>query len=164
MAMSSQEVRGRVRAPRVHIKYEVEKEGAIEMISLPFVLGMMADLSGHTAKPALAAREFTEISAVTFEDTLRSIGPSLRISVENRLQEKKGEMLSADLKFESLADFEPASIAEKLGPTKQLLETRRKLHNLVTRLEGQAEADEMLKEVIRMTGELGETKKEDANG
>jgi len=166
MAMNSQQVRGSVRAPRVHIKYEVETEGAIEIISLPFVLGMMADLSGHTKKKPLAQREFTDISTANFSGTMREIAPSLKIQVDNRLQPAQagGETstLSADLKFGSIEDFEPEQVAKNFKPTQELVELRKKLQNLLSRLEGQSEADELLQQVIKLS--VGDSKGSGAEG
>jgi type VI secretion system protein ImpB len=160
MAISSQqEVRGRVRAPRVHIKYEVEKDGAIEMISLPFVLGMMADLTGDRRKdrplPTLAKREFVDISPVNFDKVMADAAPYVRMTVPNRLEDRKpGQdetLLAVELEFKGMKDFEPATIASKYKPTAELLDIRKKLHNLLTRLEGQAEVDALLKDAISRT-------------
>ncbi len=166
---SQQDVRGRVRAPRVHIKYEVEKDGAIEMLSLPFVLGMMADLSGDRRKerpvPGLAKREFVDISPVNFDQVMAEAAPYLRVTVPNRLSDVKdgqeATMLAVELEFKGMKDFDPTNIATRYKPTSELLDVRKKLHNLLTRLEGQAEVDALLKEAISRTDKDGGKKEAD---
>lgn len=161
MAQSIQQVKAKVRAPRVHITYDVETDGAIKMVSLPFVLGVVAALSGDRHReqdPAkkldpFEKREFKDISTVNFDDVLKESAPTLRFAVENKLQEGSDSKLKVALDFQSMKDFEPEQIAKKLEPTHKLLELRQKMHSLLTRLEGQSEADRLLKEVISSTTE-----------
>lgn len=157
MSMSTQQRKGRVRAPRVHLTYEVETEGAIRMISLPFVLGVMADLTGDRQKdkplPTLAKREFTDINPDNFDKVLESSSAHLEFTVGDRLSDKpdSDSQFPVKLDFEKLSDFSPEHIAQSFDPTKELLQTRMQMHNLLTRLEAQAEADSLLKRVITST-------------
>ncbi|HNN90944.1 MAG TPA: type VI secretion system contractile sheath small subunit [Pseudomonadota bacterium] len=156
MSKSIQHVKSKVRAPRVHITYDVETDGAIKMVSLPFKMGIVAALSGdrHNEKdPAkrlapFQDRTFEEISTVNFDEVMKKAAPSLRFAVENKLEKGSDSKLKVDLSFDSLKDFEPEVIAQNLGPTKELLALRQKMHSLLTRLEGQSEADKLLREVI----------------
>ncbi|MFO0576875.1 MAG: type VI secretion system contractile sheath small subunit [Polyangia bacterium] len=156
MAQSIQQVKAKVRAPRVHITYDVETDGAIKMVSLPFVLGIVGAFSGdrHGEKdPAkrlkpFEERKFEDISTVNFDEVMKGAAPSLRFTVENKLQPGSDSKLRVELDFKSMRDFEPEQIAKKLDATKGLLELRQKMHSLLTRLEGQSEADRLLKEVI----------------
>jgi len=156
MSQSIQHVKSKVRAPRVHITYDVETDGAIKMVSLPFVLGVVGALSGDRHKeldPAkklkpFEEREFKDISTVNFDDVLKEAAPTLRFAVENKLEKSSDSKLKVSLGFESMKDFEPEVIAQKLEPTQKLLELRQKMHSLLTRLEGQSEADKLLQQVI----------------
>lgn len=159
MVQSIQHTKGKVRAARVHITYDVETDGAIKMVSLPFVLGIVSALSGDRHKEqdpakkldAFEKREFKDISTVNFDDVLRESAPTLRFAVENKLQEGSDSKLKVALDFQSMKDFEPEQVALNLEPTKKLVELRQKMHSLLTRLEGQSEADRLLKEVISST-------------
>lgn len=156
MAQNIQQTKGKVRAARVHITYDVETDGAIKMVSLPFVLGIVGAFSGDRHKekdPAkrlrpLEEREFEDVSTVNFDDILKKAEPTLRFAVKNELQPDSDSKLKVDLKFESIKDFEPENIAQQLDSTRQLLDLRQKMHSLLSRLEGQGEADRLLKEVI----------------
>ena len=155
-----------MRAPRVHITYDVETDGAIKMTALPFVLGVVSALSGDRHKekdPAkklkpFEERAFEDISTVNFDDVLQKAAPTLRFAVENKLQKGSDSKLSVSLDFQSMKDFEPEVVANNLEPTKQLLELRQKMHSLLTRLEGQGEADKILQEVISASAQSAEIK------
>lgn len=159
MSKSIQHVKSKVRAPRVHVTYDVETDGAIKMVSLPFKMGIVAALSGdrHSERdPAkrlapFEERQFKQISTVNFDEVMSEAAPTLRFAVENRLEENSDSKLKIDLEFKTLKDFEPEVIAKKLKPTQELLELRQKMHSLLTRLEGQSEADKLLREVIDST-------------
>lgn len=159
MAQSIQHVKSKVRAPRVHITYDVETEGAIKMVSLPFVLGVVAALSGDRHKeqdPAkklrpFEERQFEDVSTVNFDKVLQDAAPALRFAVRNELEPNSDSKLKVALDFQSMKDFEPEVIAKKLAPTAELLELRQKMHSLLTRLEGQSEADKLLRQVISST-------------
>src|SRR5712672_1917944 len=112
--MSSQKFIARNRAPRVQIEYDVELYGAEKKVELPFVMGVMSDLSGNPAKPlpAVADRKFLEISVDNFDDRLKAVEPRVAVQVPNTLT---GEgKLNVDMTFESMADFAPGAVAKKI--------------------------------------------------
>ncbi|HEX9108893.1 MAG TPA: type VI secretion system contractile sheath small subunit, partial [Longimicrobiales bacterium] len=114
MAESVQRKLERVRAPRVHISYEVETGGAIEMKELPFVMGVLGDFTGHPAEPLarLKERKFAEITPDNFDDVLKSMKPHLNLTVENLLSdEPDAGKIPVDLSFKSLDDFSPDRVA-----------------------------------------------------
>src|SRR5262245_55157393 len=139
----------RIRPPRVHITYEVETGGAIVMKELPFVLGVMSDLSGNPkeALPKLKDRKFTEIDRDNFDDVLKSMKPRLAFRVDNKLQ-NDGSELSVELQFEKIADFNPENVAKQIQPLNDLLEIRSKLKDLLSRTEGNDRLEELLNSII----------------
>ncbi len=134
---SSQKFIQRNRAPRVQIEYDVELYGAEKKIELPFVMGVMADLSGNPSEelPALGDRSFQEIDVDNFDDRLKAAKPRVSFNVENTLSDEGGKM-AIDVSFESLDDFSPAAVARKVEPMRKLLETREQLANLLTYMDG----------------------------
>jgi type VI secretion system protein ImpB len=147
--MSSQKFIARNRAPRVQIEYDVELYGAQKKIQLPFVMGVMADLSGNPkeALPGVQDRKFLEISADNFDDRLKAMKPRAAFQVPNTLT-GEGNM-SVELNFESMDDFSPAAIARKVGPLKELLEARQQLSNLVTYMDGKSGAEDLIGKVMK---------------
>ena len=145
---SSQKFIARNRAPRVQIEYDVEVYGAEKKIQLPFVMGVMADLSGKPAEalPAVADRKAVEIDVDNFDDRLKSMKPRVAFNVPNTLT-GEGNM-SVDLTFESMEDFSPAAIARKVDGLKQLLEARTELSNLITYMDGKSGAEELINKVM----------------
>lgn len=143
----------RVRPPRVHITYEVETGGAIVMKELPFVLGIMSDLSGNPkeALPKLKERKFTEIDRDNFDDVLKSMKPRLAFRVDNKLQDD-GSELSVELEFQKLADFSPENVVKQVQPLNDLLEVRNKLKDLLSRTEGNDRLEELLNSIIENEG------------
>ena len=139
----------RVRPPRVHIEYEVELGGAQVMKELPFVMGVMSDLSGQPkAKlPKLSERKFVEIDRDNFDDVLKSMKPRLAFRVDNKLQDD-GSELSVELNFEKLADFNPENVVKQVQPLNDLLEVRNKLKDLLSRTEGNDRLEELLGSII----------------
>jgi type VI secretion system protein ImpB len=139
----------RVRPPRVHLTYDVEIGGAIEKREIPFVVGVMADLSGQpeTPLPPLKERKFVNIDKDTFDDVLGKINPRLAIKVENRLTEDDSQ-LGVELRFNSMADFEPAAVARQIPALRQLLEVRTALHNLRSSLVGNDKLESILQDMI----------------
>jgi type VI secretion system protein ImpB len=121
----------RVRPPRVHITYDVEVGDAIEKREIPFVVGVMADLSGQPEKalPPLKNRKFVNIDKDNFDEVLEKINPRLKFAVENRLSEDDSR-LGVELRFKSMADFEPAAVASQIPSLRKLLEARNALNNL----------------------------------
>jgi type VI secretion system protein ImpB len=151
----------RVRPPRVHITYEVETGGAIVMKELPFVVGVMSDLSGNPkeALPKLKERKFTEIDRDNFDDVLKSMKPRLAFRVDNKLQ-NDGSELSVELEFQKLADFNPENVVKQVQPLNDLLEIRNKLKDLLSRTEGNDRLEELLNSIIDNEGvrqKLGST-------
>jgi type VI secretion system protein ImpB len=139
----------RVRPPRVHITYEVETGGAQVLKELPFVMGIMSDLSGNPkeALPKLKDRKFVEIDRDNFDDVLGSMKPRLAFRVDNKLQDD-GSELSVELEFNKLADFSPEAVAKQVEPLSDLLEIRNKLKDLLSRTEGNDRLEEMLNSII----------------
>ncbi len=124
----------RVRKPRVHITYDVETEGTIVKKELPFVVGVMGDFSGHNQevlKP-LKDRRFIQIDRENFNDVLKKMSPSLKLDVDNTLTDD-GTKFSVALNFKSIDDFEPAAVVNQVEPLRNLMETRNKLRDLMTK-------------------------------
>lgn len=145
---SSQKFIARNRAPRVQIEYDVEVYGAEKTIQLPFVMGVLADLSGQPADPLapVADRKFLEIDVDNFDERLKSMKPRVAVQVPNTLTGEGN--LSVDMTFESMDDFTPAAIARKIGPLKQLLEARGQLANLLTYMDGKTGAEELVAKLL----------------
>lgn len=139
---------GRNRAPRVQIEYDVEIGGAQKKVSIPFVMGVMSDLSGKPAEPLapVSQRDFVEIDQESFDDTLKSMKPRVAFRVPNTLT-GEGEM-SVDLTFESLDDFSPAAVARKVDSLNKLLTARTQLKNLLTYMDGKDKAEERIKQLL----------------
>ena len=141
---SSQKFFVRNRAPRVQIEYDVELYGAEKKVQIPFVMGVMADLSGKPAEalPAVADRKFLEIDVDNFDDRLKAMKPRVAFRVPNTLT-GEGE-LSVDITFESMDDFSPAAVARKVDALNKLLDTRNQLANLLTYMDGKSGAEELI--------------------
>ncbi len=139
----------RVRPPRVHITYDVETGGAIEKRDIPFVVGVLSDLSGLPDKPlpAIKERKFVEIDKDNFDRVLSQVNPRLAFKVDNRLSEDDTR-LGVELRFQSMADFEPAAVAKQVPALRKLLELRNSLHNLRTSLIGNDKLETLLQEVL----------------
>ena len=145
---SSQKFIGRNRAPRVQIEYDVEIYGAEKTVKLPFVTGVMADLSGQPDEPLppVAERRFLEIDHDNFDERMRAIRPRIAISVPNTLT---GEgRLGIELTFEQMDDFAPDAIARHVAPLRQLLDARAQLNNLLTYMDGKTGAEELLAKLL----------------
>jgi type VI secretion system protein ImpB len=153
----------KVRPPRVHVAYDVEVGNAIESKELPFVMGVMADLSGQPTEPLprLKDRRFVEITPDNFDSVLESMKPHLSYSVENKLSEDaQAGQLKVDLNFKSLDDFEPEQVARQVKPLRELLELRTKLADLRGSLQGNEKLDDLLLEAISNTDKLETLRKE----
>ena len=155
----------RVRPPRVQITYDVEIGDAIQMKELPFVMGIIADLSGdrdpEREMPKLKDRAFTEIDRDNFNDTMASIRPRLAYTVPNTMVED-GEgsgNIAVELEFRSIEDFEPVNVINQVDSLRQLYETRKKLVDLMTKLDGNDDLDSLLREMIENDKKQGELKK-----
>lgn len=145
---SAQKFIARNRAPRVQIEYDVEVYGAEKKVQLPFVMGVMSDLSGNPAEklPAVADRKFVEIDVDNFDDRLKAMKPRVAFRVPNTLTGEGN--LNVDVTFESMEDFSPAAIARKVEPLRKLLETRNELANLITYMDGKSGAEELMAKVL----------------
>ena len=145
---SSQKFIARNRAPRVQIEYDVELYGAQKKVQLPFVMGVMADLSGkpEDSLPPVADRKFLEIDVDNFDARMKSMKPRVAFQVENTLT---GEgTLPVDITFESMDDFSPAAVARKVEGLSKLLEARTQLANLITYMDGKTGAEELIAKVL----------------
>jgi len=157
----------RVRPPRVHVTYDVEVGDAIEVKELPFVMGVMADLSGQPREPLarLKDRRFVEITPDNFDSVLESFKPHLSFAVDNKLSEDSNAgQLKVDLDFKSLDDFDPAQVAKQVKPLKELLDLRTKLSDLRGALQGNDKLDELLMDAAGNTEKLDKLKKELSTG
>jgi len=163
--VSSQKFIARNRAPRVQIEYDVELYGAEKKIQLPFVMGVMSDLSGQPEEPLppVAERRFLEVSVDNFDDRLKAMKPRVAFQVPNTLT-GEGNM-SVAITFESMEDFSPAAIARKVEPLRKLLEARTQLASLITYMDGKAGAEDLIAkalsnpELLKTLAAKGEEKK-----
>jgi type VI secretion system protein ImpB len=148
MAQSSQKFVARNRAPRVQIEYDVELYGAEKKVELPFVMGVLADLSGKQVEPLaqVADRKFLEIDVDNFDARMKAMKPRAAFAVPNTLT-GEGDM-KVELTFENMDDFSPAAIAKKVDALNKLLEARNQLSNLVTYMDGKGGAEELLAKVL----------------
>ena len=149
-SQSSQKFIARNRAPRVQIEYDVEVYGSEKKVQLPFIMGVMSDLSGKPTEPlpAVADRSFLEIDVDNFDDRLKAMKPRAAFSVPNTLSEEGGN-LSVDLTFESMDDFSPAAVARKVDSLRTLLDARAQLNNLLTYMDGKVGAEERVAELLK---------------
>ena len=165
MATSSQKFIARNRAPRVQIEYDVELYGAEKKVQLPFVMGVLSDLSGKPAEPlpAMADRKFTDVDVDNFDSFLKSQKPRVAFQVPNTLT---GEgSINLDITFESMDDFSPAAIARKVDALNKLLEARTQLANLLTYMDGKTGAENLIQKVLQdaeLLKSLGQAPKPEA--
>jgi type VI secretion system protein ImpB len=145
---SSQKFINRNRAPRVQIEYDVELYGAQKKIELPFVMGVMADLSGKPAEPLapVADRKFLEIDVDNFDDRMKSCKPRVAFQVPNTLTGEGN--LSVELTFQSMDDFSPAAVARKVDALNKLLMARTELANLLTYMDGKSGAEDLIAKAL----------------
>ncbi len=145
---SSQKFIARNRAPRVQIEYDVEIYGAEKKVELPFIMGVMADLSGKPEEslPSVDQRKFLEIDVDNFDDRLKGTKPRVAFHVPNTLTGEGN--LSIDLSFESMDDFSPGAVARKVDALNQLLTARNQLSNLVTYMDGKSGAEELVAKLL----------------
>ena len=149
MAQSSQKFIARNRAPRVQIEYDVELYGAEKKVQLPFVMGVLSDLSGKPADPLapVADRKFLEIDVDNIDSRMKAIKPRAAFQVPNALTGEGN--ISVDISFESMDDFSPAAVARKVDSLNKLLEARQQLSNLVTYMDGKTGAEELIAKVLQ---------------
>jgi len=148
MATSSQKFIARNRAPRVQIEYDVELYGAEKKVQLPFVMGVLSDLSGKPSEPLppVSERKFLDIDVDNFDARMKSMKPRAAFPVPNTLTGEGN--LAVDITFESMDDFSPAAVARKVEGLRQLLEARQQLANLLTYMDGKTGAEELIAKVI----------------
>ena len=149
MAQDGQKFIKRNRSPRVHIEYEVATYGSVEKVSLPFVMGIMADLSGKSEKEkkAMAERDFSNVDMDNFGEFQKSIAPRAAFYAENTLT---GEgKIAVDLTFNSMEDFTPGRVAEQVPATAKLLEARRQLSDLLAYMDGKDKAEGVIDQLLR---------------
>ncbi len=167
MAQSSQKFIARNRAPRVQIEYDVELYGAEKKVQLPFVMGVMSDLSGKPAEPLapVAERKFLAIDVDNFDERLKSMKPRVAFQVPNTLTGEGN--INLDITFESMDDFSPEAIAKKVDALSKLLEARNQLSNLLTYMDGKSGAEELIAKVLKdpaLLQSLASTPKPESEG
>lgn len=142
----------RVRPPRVQITYDVEVGGAIQLKELPFVVGVIGDFVGKPEDPLppLKNRKFIEIDADNFNQVLAGMKPRLAFTVENKLQ-NDGSKIGIELRFSSIEDFEPDNIVQQVEPLRKLVEARRKLADLRSKMDGNEKLEAILEDIITNT-------------
>jgi len=165
MSGSSQKFIARNRAPRVQIEYDVELYGSSKKMQIPFVMGVMADLSGKPADPLapVADRKFTDVDVDNFDSFLKSQKPRVAFQVPNTLTGEGN--INLDITFESMDDFTPAAIARKVDALNKLLEARTQLSNLMTYMDGKTGAEQLIQKVLQdpeLLKSLGQAPKPDA--
>lgn len=145
---SSQKFIARNRAPRVQIEYDVELYGAEKKIQLPFVMGVLSDLSGKPAESLapVADRKFLDIDVDNFDSRMKSMKPRVAFQVPNTLT---GEGLNLEITFESIDDFSPGAVARKVDALNKLLEARQQLSNLITYMDGKSGAEDLIAKVLK---------------
>ncbi len=145
---SSQKFVARNRAPRVQIEYDVETYGAEKKVQLPFVVGVMADLSGKPEEPLppVADRSFLEIDVDNFDARMKAMKPRVAFMVPNTLTGEGN--VAVDITFENMDDFSPAAVARKVDALNKLLEARTQLSNLLTYMDGKSGAEDLITKVL----------------
>jgi type VI secretion system protein ImpB len=148
---SSQKFIARNRAPRVQIEYDVELYGAQKKVNLPFVVGVMSDLAGKSdseeAQKVVADRKFLEIDVDNFDNRMAALRPKVSFQVENTLTGEGNMPVAID--FQSMDDFQPAKVAAKVEPLRNLVEARQQLSSLLTYMDGKSGAEDLLAKVMQ---------------
>jgi type VI secretion system protein ImpB len=147
----------RIRPPRVQITYDVETGGAIEMKELPFVVGVLGDFAGNPEEPlpAMKNRKFVEIDRDNFDHVMAGMKPRLSFAAENKLQDD-GSKMAVELNFNKMDDFEPDNIVQQVDPLRKLVEARKKLSDLLSKMDGNDKLENILNEVIADAGKQKE--------
>ncbi|HFX1259839.1 TPA: type VI secretion system contractile sheath small subunit [Pseudomonas aeruginosa] len=159
MAESTQHKLDRVRPPRVQITYDVEIGNAIEKKELPLVVGILADLSGKPDTPPakLVERRFVDINRDNFNEILSSISPRATLQVDNTISGDDSK-LNVELRFNHIEDFDPVNLVKQVVPLRRLFEARQRLRDLLTKLDGNDDLDQLLQDVVANTEGLQEIK------
>jgi type VI secretion system protein ImpB len=152
---STQHKLDRIRRPRVHLTYDVEVGGAIQVKELPFVMGVLADLSGKPldALPKMKDRKFVEIDRDNFNKVMAAIKPRLAFQVDNTLQDDNSK-INVELRFNHMSDLEPEQVVRQIEPLRKLLEARDRLSDLVTKMDGNDTLEQLLQDVVSNTDSL----------
>jgi type VI secretion system protein ImpB len=152
MSESLQHKLDRVRRPRVQITYDVEVGGAMQKVEMPFVVGVLADLSGANAsqQKSLKERKIVSVDRDNFNEVLARMAPRAAFKVDNKLTDP-GSKLAVELNFKGIDDFEPARVAQQIGPLKELYEMRQRLSQLLTKMEGNDKLEQLLADVLNNT-------------
>ena len=170
---STQQKLSRVRPPRVHITYDVEVGDAIQLKEIPFVVGVLADLAGKPdeALPPVRDRKFVEIDRDNFDAVLKGMKPRIAYRVDNKLGDDDSK-LGVELRFNSMDDFAPEQVANQVEPLRKLAEARKKLSDLMAKMDGNDKLESLLQDVVNNsdalkklsgeTGRGGESKTEEA--
>lgn len=158
---STQHKIDRVRPPRVHITYDVEVGGAIEMKELPFVVGVLGDFSGKPDQPLpkMKDRKLVEIDRDNFNQVLAGMKPRLAYRVDNKLTDD-GSQMNVEMRFNSIEDFEPDRVVQQIEPLRKLVEARRRLSDLLSKMDGNDRLEELLQDVISNSGAQQQLSKE----
>jgi type VI secretion system protein ImpB len=166
MKTNSQKYIAENRAPRVQIAYDVEVSGEQKTVELPFVMGVLADLSGHDADvlPQVSERRFVEIDQASFDLHMQQISPSLFLQIKNHIS---GEgVLVADLQFKKIEDFRPDQVARQIPALAKLLEAREKLSSLLAYMDGKTNTSELINQILndkKLLEQLAKSKKTDSD-
>jgi len=163
MPQSVQKKLERVRPPRVHVTYDVETGGAIEIKELPFVMGVLGDFSGQPTEPLprLKDRRFVEVNPDNFDSVLESMKPHLQFAVENKLSEDADAgQLKVSLDFKSMDDFSPENVAKQVKPLRELLDLRTRLNDLKGTLQTNDKLDQVLLDAVSNTDKLNQLRSE----
>jgi type VI secretion system protein ImpB len=160
MAESTQHKLDRVRSPRVQITYDVETGDAIQKKELAFVVGIMSDLAGTPAKPQpkLKERKFIEVDRDNFDKVMQGIEPRVALRVDNKLTGDPDSQINVDLTFNSIVDFEPTRVVERVEPLRRLYEARKRLTDLVAKLDGNDALEAILQDVLANPANLQQIK------
>jgi type VI secretion system protein ImpB len=159
---SLQDKVGRVRPPRVQLSYKVETGGAMEDVELPFVVGVLADLSGNPKQPlkALRDREAVYIDRDNFNSVMAKAAPRLTLRVDDKLSGDPDKQIAAELNFQKYDDFDPAAVARQIPATKELLDARERLAQMLVKMEGRPDVEELLVTILNNTEKAKELAKQ----
>ena len=152
----------RVHKNRVSITYDVDTDGATQSRELPFVVGVIADLSGHRqGKDAIEDRQFIRIDQDNFDQVMSSLEPQLSIKVDDRLADD-GSSMVCDLSFNAMSDFRPENVVQQVPALKELVDTRNQLMSLLGKSDRNRDLEQALRQVVgdsdlmkRLADELG---------
>lgn len=157
MADRTQHRIGRNRPPRVQITYDVEIGDAMEVKELPFIVGLLADLAGHSKGPKFKERKFTQVDGDNFDEVMSSMEPSLSFPVANKI-DKSSENIAVDLKFNSMADFSPMAVVQQVDKLRETYEKRQALNALLAKIYVNEDLASALNDVIASSASDDELK------